>query len=250
VTPTSTVQSITVVNSRLKPWTADNFDLSLESYMFKNGFGSIGVFQKDISNFFVVTSQEGTPEMLALYGVFPAAGDLLDYVINTRGNGGDATVKGLEFSYRQNLTFLPDWARGVQVFANYTRSRLGGENAADFTGFNPETLSWGVTLTRPRYAIKFTSTEQDETRRNALATSTLNPPGTYQWQGELKRYVLSAEFSVTRNVSLYGSLSDFNEPDGLLDVQKVYAEGTPPNLRNQRVATRGQALVLGIKGSF
>ena len=39
---------IAVTNTALQPWTANNYDLTLESYNFKDGFGSVGIFQKNI----------------------------------------------------------------------------------------------------------------------------------------------------------------------------------------------------------
>jgi hypothetical protein len=35
-------------------------------------------------------------------------------------------MTGLEFDYKQALTFLPQWARGVQVFANASALRATG----------------------------------------------------------------------------------------------------------------------------
>jgi iron complex outermembrane recepter protein len=250
-TATSTSQTITVVNSRLQPWTADNFDISLESYLFKGGFGSIGVFQKDIAGFFLATSQPGTPELLTQYGIFPVEGDDLAYTIVTRSNGGDARVRGLELSYRQNLTFLPEWAQGVQVFVNYTRSQLAGSTTADFTGFNPETLSWGANLTRSRFVVKFSATEQGETKRNAVAPiANFRPVGLHQYQGRIKRYVLSAEYRINKNLSIYANWSDLNDRDGYVITQRIYNDDTPQELRTSNAAAWGQALAVGIKGSF
>jgi iron complex outermembrane receptor protein len=246
----STRQTITVVNNRLKPWMGNNYDVSLESYLIKDGFGSIGVFQKDLSNFFTTTTLIGTPELLDQYGVVAAGGDALSYDLVTRGNGGDARVRGMEFTYRQSLTFLPRWARGIQGFVNYTRSTLSGSTTADFTGFNPQTLSWGVNFTRPRYAVTFSSTEQKESKRAAVATSAVNPVGTYGWQGALKRYTLGLEYSVSRRLGFYASMSDFNAPGGLVTIQKRYAPGTPVDLRTTRVTEWGQGVILGIKGEF
>ncbi len=250
ITPTSTRQTITVVNSRLKPWTASNYDLSLESYLIKDGFGSIGVFQKDLSDFFTAATFTATPELLEQYDIVATGGDALTYDIVTRGNGGDARARGLEFTYRQSLTFLPQWARGVQVFVNYTRSKLAGSATSDFTGFNPETMSWGVNLTRARFALKFSSTEQGETRRAPVATSTVTPAGTYQWQGEQKRYTVSFEYSFSRRLGFYASLTDFNNPGGYVDILKQYAPETPVALRTSRVMEWGVSAIVGIKGQF
>lgn len=107
--------TITVSNSGLLPWTATSYDLSLESYHLKDGFGSIGIFQKKIRNFFGSVRDQATPELLANYGL-DGDPNYLNYEIATRFNAGDATINGIEFGYRQSLTFLPRWARGLQLF--------------------------------------------------------------------------------------------------------------------------------------
>lgn len=247
---TTNTQTITVVNSRLKPWTADNYDLSLESYLFKGGFGSLGIFQKDISNFFLATSEQATPERLAEFGIVSEPGDDVFYSIVTRANGGDARVRGFEFSYRQKLLFLPKWASGLEAFVNYTRSELDGSTTSDFTGFNPETLSYGVNLIRKRFVVKFNATQQGETKRLAVAQSATIPVGTYQYQGALKRFVLSAEYRINKNLSAYANWSDFNDPDGYVDIQKRYTHDTPAALRGYRIAAWGQSLAVGFKGRF
>src|SRR5688500_14197754 len=61
------------------------------------------------------------------------------YEVSTLLNTGSASVRGMEVAYRQSLTFLPAWAKGVQVFVNATRLEVDGSNSADFTGFNPKT---------------------------------------------------------------------------------------------------------------
>lgn len=248
--PTTNTQTITVVNSRLKPWTADNFDLTLEAYMFKGGFGSVGLFQKDISNFFVSTSESGTPEILEQYGIVPDDDTGLAYTIVSRGNGGDARVRGVELTYRQSLFFLPAWASGLQVFGNYTRSELSGSTVADFTGFNPETLSWGVNFNRKRFVLKFNATQQRETRRGAVAVNALTPAGTYEYQAALKSYVLSGEIRINQHLSAYVTWNNFNE-QGQKSITYRYIEGsTPKELRTFSIVERGSLWVVGVKGSF
>ncbi|MEI6464076.1 MAG: hypothetical protein WCQ89_05100 [Verrucomicrobiota bacterium] len=138
----------------------------------------------------------------------------------------------------------------MQVFINYTRSTLGGTTTADFTGFNPQTLSWGVNFVRPRYNVKFSSTEGKETKRAAVAANATTPAGSYQWQGALKRYTLSFEYSFSRRLGFYASPGDFNTSGGYVIIQKVYAPGTPNNLRTIRVTEWGQSAIGGIRGEL
>lgn len=249
---TSNPRTITINNSGLNPWTANNYDVTLESYLFKDGIGSVGVFQKDIKGFFEAWQTQATPELLDLYGINGV--EDVDYVVITRRNGsGNTRIRGFEFNYKQKLGFLPDWARGLEVFFNYTRLQLDGSATSDFTGFNPETLAYGVNFTRSRYALRFLMQMQGEVRRTPVAESATTgiPAGTYLWQEAKRRPTLTATYSITRNISLYGTLSDFFGK-GYVDRQFRYSESTPtPDYaRIQRIIETGMQATIGVKGRF
>lgn len=242
-------RTFSVVNTGLRPWQAQNYDLSLESYEFKGGFGSIGVFQKDITDFFNLVTTELTPDLAAQYGI-PAGevapGDLLA----TRTNGGSARIRGLEFMYRQKLQFLPwGFGRSLQVFVNANKLKLDGDRESDFGSFTPSNWAWGISLIRPRYSIKFNASYQGEIRRTLVAASAANgiPANTYNYQGERRRLSLSAEYSLSRRFSLFGSWADIG---GLDSYSRRYAPGTPGYARISNFAELGSTLTVGIKGDF
>lgn len=240
--------TITVNNPALKPWTADGYDLSLESYHIKDGRGSIGVFQKNIKNFFGTVLAQATPELLEQYGL---EGDpsLLNYNISTRTNAGDAKVQGIEFGYTQSLTFLPRWARGLQVFVNATKLELSGSNTADFTGFNPETFAGGINFVRERFFIKGTISYLGDTRRSLVAPNAANgiPENTYNWQGRRTRIGINAQYSLTKRYSLYASVNDLG---GFVQEQQRYAADTPEYARGNRFQELGFYYVFGLRGTF
>jgi TonB-dependent receptor len=247
--PTAATPTISVTNTGLKPWTANSYDLSLESYQIKDGFGSIGVFQKDIKNFFGSTTTRATRELLTLYGL-PEDDLYLNYDITTATNAGDAKITGVEFNYRQSLKFLPAWARGFQVFFNASKMHLSGSTTADFTGFNPQAVSGGVNFIRPRYFIKLTCTHQAETQRGAVAVSAANgiPEGTYSYQSARTRWGLSVQYSLTKRFAIYGSATDLN---GSFDPATLrYAPSTPAYARMYRYQELGSYFTLGVKGGF
>ena len=70
----------------------------------------------------------------------------------------------MDASYKQALTFLPSWARGVQVFANVTTLHLQGANSADFANFIPRNYNWGVSLSRPKFTGWATSARRGPLR--------------------------------------------------------------------------------------
>ena len=255
ITPGTTITApevanptITVSNTRLRPWTADNYDLTVESYNFRDGFGVFGVFQKNIRNFFGSRSVQATPDLLDLYSV-PNDGSYGNYRIVTMENAGDAKVTGVEFGYRQSLTFLPHWARGLQASFTVTKLKLSGSNTAEFTGFNPSTFSGGVNLLRERFFIKATLSYQGETRRASVDPSVANgiPANAYLYQGKRVRLGITTQYSLSRRYAIYASIMDVG---GFDQEQFRYAPGTPDYAKGQRLTKIGTFVTLGIKGTF
>ena len=237
---------ITVNNTGLKPWSATSYDLSLESYHIKDGFGSIGIFRKDIKDFFETVSTAATPELLEQYGLENEP-SLLTYQINSRTNGGDAQIDGLELSYRQSLTFLPRWARGLQVFVNYTKLKLGGSNASDFSGYNPQTISGGVNFLRGRFAIKTTISMLDDVRTGSVAASATVAPNTFNYQAKRTRVGVNATYSLSRRYSLYASVVDWG---GFVQDLQRYSPTPPDYAKSTRWQELGFYINVGVRGSF
>jgi len=244
--PDVATPTITVNNTGLKPWSATSYDLSLESYHIKDGFGSIGVFRKSVKDFFGVVSTAATPALLEQYGL-ESDPSLLTYQINTRTNAGDAEIDGLELSYRQSLTFLPHWARGLQVFVNYTKLKLGGNNTSDFSGYNPETISGGVNFLRGRFGIKTTISMLDDVRTGAVAASATVAPNTFNYQAARTRIGVNATYSLSRRYSLYASVVDWG---GFVQDLQRYAPTTPEFARSTRWQELGYYINIGVRGTF
>lgn len=244
--PDVALPTITVNNTGLKPWSATSYDFSLESYHLKDGFGSVGVFRKSIKDFFGLTSTAATAALLEQYGL-ESDPSLLTYQINTRTNAGDAEIDGLELSYRQSLTFLPAWARGFQVFVNYTKLNLGGNNASDFSGYNPKSLSGGVNFLRGRFAIKSTISHLGDVRTSAVAASATVAPGTFNYQKKRTRIGVNATYSLSRRYSLYASVVDLG---GFVQNLQRFAPTTPEYARPTRWQELGFYTNIGIRGTF
>ena len=247
--PDAANPTITVNNTGLLPWTANSFDLSLESYQIKDGFGSIGIFRKNISNFFGAVRTRATPELLEQYGLEGDAA-LSNYDIVTTTNAGDARIDGVEFSYRQALTFLPDWARGLQVFVNATSLRLTGSTTADFSAFDPSRWAGGINFVRSRYFMKVTFTHQPAARRGLVAANATNgiPADTYNYQSSRTRWAVNAQYSLDKHWALYGGITDVTESYQPMTYR--YAPGTPEHARGQARQALGAYVTLGVKGTY
>lgn len=240
--------TITVSNTGLLPWTANSYDLSLESYQIKDGVGSLGVFYKSIRNFFGNVRSPATPEILAQNGL-PNDPLFQGYDLVTLLNAGDARVQGTEMSYRQSLTFLPPWARGLQAFVNGTWLDVAGSNSADFTGFNPRTYAAGLSLTRPRYFVKLTYNYQGEIRTGTAGVNAANgiPPDTGVYQAAKSRWGVAAQYSFSKRYAVYLSIVDVT---GYVQDLRRYAPDTPDYAKSSRLQELGYFTTIGIRGTF
>lgn len=241
--PASNTRTVTVNNTGLQPWTADNFDLALEYYFARGGFVSLGLFRKDIADFFGATRTPATAALLADYGL---PDDYLDYEIISQTNAGDARVTGIEYAYRQSLETLHPALRGVGVFFNGVEMQLAGSTTADFSGFTDRTVSWGVSYSRPRYTVKLNWNHTGQ-RRNAALTGASVPPGTYNFTVGRTQLDLNLEWRAARRIGFYFAARNLtNTPLK----SETYAPVAPAYARLRQIDRFGAALTLGVKGNF
>lgn len=95
-------------NPDLDPTRSTNYDLMAEYYFSSVGIISVGAFYKDIRDFRYLRVFE------------KSSGQYAGYEAEQPVNGGDADVAGIEFNLQQQLTFLPGFASGFGIYANYT----------------------------------------------------------------------------------------------------------------------------------
>ncbi|MBI5693277.1 MAG: TonB-dependent receptor [Verrucomicrobia bacterium] len=237
-------KTITIVNSGLQPWSADNFDLSLEAYEVRGAVASVSLFQKDLKNFFGSTRTDATIEELASFGL---SEDYLDYDIITKRNVGNATIRGVEFSYRQSLGPVVPWLRGFQVYTNVTLMDLGGPNAEDLTGFSPRTVQWGVSYTRPKFSARV-NVNQNKWRRAAPATASATVrPGSYTYFAPQVKIDATVSYMFSRRYSVY---ADVRNLMGTAQRRGVYSPDTPVYARIDLAQYPAAAFTLGLKGEF
>jgi len=136
-------RTVTLDNPSLKPMFADSFDLTLEYYLKPVGLLSAGVFRKNLTDF-TFRQESGVVEPGPDNGF---GGQYAGYDIISNFNGGRGRVDGLEFSYLQQLTFLPGAFRGLTLLLNYTHLRATGDYGQDsggaggLVGFVPDTAN-------------------------------------------------------------------------------------------------------------
>jgi len=101
----------TTGNPKLKPATSNSFDISIEKYLEQAGILSLGIFDKEISNYIVanVVPNQTVPG----YGGIPLK-------LFTFTNAKNSYSRGVEFNWEQHFRNLPGILSGLGASANYT----------------------------------------------------------------------------------------------------------------------------------
>ncbi len=241
---------ITVSNIAIKPWSARTLNLRLEYYFEGVGQFSVGAFRRDFENFFGNTTLMSTPEFLELYSLDPTTYGA--YPVVTQHNiESTVRMQGLTVNYKQALTFLPHWARGVQILANGSAQRLLGPASTNFPAFIPKTASWGISLNRPRYNLRANWNYRSHQRRGLIAgagnPNTSIEAGTYQWFSKRLYFDLNGEFYFYKTYALFAALRNIGDaPD---DIQ-VYGPSTPEHAQFRQRTEFGALWTFGVKGTF
>jgi TonB-dependent receptor len=243
--PNSTSNRISVNNVAIKAWSARTTKVRLEYYFERVGQISVGAFRRDFKNFFGNTVFPATPEFLSLYGLDP--GTYGAFSVATQYNiPSTVRMTGLEFDYKQALTFLPQWARGVQVFANASALRTQGDAASNFNGFTPRTYNWGVSLSRPKFSLRGNWNYRGLQRQGQVTGRSIEP-GTFNWSSKQLYVDLQADYYFMKKMALFGAIRNFS---GASDDNKTFGPSTPLHARFRSREEVGSLWTFGVKGTF
>jgi TonB-dependent receptor len=244
--PPSVGNRITVNNVGVKAWSARTEKLRIEYYFEGVGQISLGGFRREFTNFFGSTVLPASPALLTLYDLDPATYG--GYDVSTQYNlPGKLRMTGLDLDYRQALTFLPTWARGVQVFANASALRATGDGAENFAGFIPRSGSWGVSLNREAFNVRMHWNYRGRQRRGVVAAGPSIEPGTYNW-GSKRLYIdLLGEYHLSRRFALFANLRNLNDATEDLEIA---GPSTPAHAQFRQRTDFGALWTIGLKGRF
>jgi iron complex outermembrane recepter protein len=244
--PRTDTTVITVNNAGIKAWTARSTKVRAEYFFEGVGTFSVGAYLRDFENFFGTTTFRATPAFLQLYDLDPALYE--GYNVATNYNiPGKVRTSGVEVAYRQALTFLPRWARGVAVFANGSVQRLEGDASANFnTSFIPKSGSWGISLTRPKYSVKANWNYRGEQRRAAVTGRGIEP-GTFTYSTPRLYLDVTADYYFHRRLGLFAGFRNINN---VFEDTGVYGPSTPSESRLSQRSDFSASWTFGIKGTF
>ena len=240
----STSNRIIVSNAGIKPWTADTVMATLEYYFARVGTISLSAYRREFENFFGVSILPATPEFLELYSLDPNLYG--DYQVSTQRNLTDTVrMDGVTFNYKQALTFLPEWARGIQVFANGSSQRATGAARGEFQ-YSPRLANAGVSLTRPRYSLRVDVNHRGRQLVNPLTGRGLQPD-TARWSAARTSIDITGEHVLWRQIRGFVKLR--NVTDVGVDFE-FHGPATPEHARFQQRERYGALWTFGVKGAF
>ncbi len=234
---------ITVNNASIQAWQAETYMARLEYYFGNAGSLSVGGFIRDYKNFFQTVVSLVSPGFLETYSL-----DETEYggiLVSTQFNNPDVVRQhGFEVDYKQALTFLPQWARGMRFFANVSSQRAKGTDSLQ--DMNPFTANWGLSLTRPKFNIRINENYRGIQRRGRITGRGLEE-GTYNYRPKRLYIDVTGEYYLSRKFGLFATLRNVG---GATEDQKVYGPSTPAYAKFRQRDDYASLWTFGIKGTF
>ena len=237
--------TLTVRNPGLLPWTADNYDVSLEYYTDQGGIFGASLFRKAVRNFFGAVSRDATPADLTAVGL---DANEIGWLVRTTENVGNARIDGIELSAKQSLQqldrWLGGWGRHFRLFASFTKLELIGSQTASFTGFLPTSANWGVQFARKRFSGSLRWIYRSEQNESAVINLGNNGYNTLP---------SSMQFDVNFSYSLRPKLSVFVNVRNVTDEKQITTKASdvlPTYARLRSIRNNGVPFNLGVSGSF
>lgn len=123
--------SLSIPNPAIRPYKVTNLDLTGEWYFRSTGVISASLFHKKVNGFIsrgsvgLLSTLPNAAAIADEYDLSPA--DANRYNVTFAQNGAGSTVKGMELSYSQGLTFLPKPFNTMNAQLNYTHVWVTGE---------------------------------------------------------------------------------------------------------------------------
>ncbi len=247
--PTASPGTLTTRNTGLKPWFADNYDLSLEYYFKKSGYLSAGIFQKEISDFF--QSRTGTVDA-ALAQELGVGPEFIGWAVSTTVNGtGTAKIRGYEFSANRQLDFLPSFLRHLSINTNATKLELTGTSASAFSGFIKETanlsISWNKKPVRANVNFNYRGRQQRGAQTGAQFGGAAN--GFYEYYAPRTTVDTNVEYTLSKRFKIFANARNiFNKPQVLQRYTETGAQA--PYSVNYQQEEFGIQIAVGLKGTF
>jgi TonB-dependent receptor len=200
-------------NSDLKPATANSFDFSIERYLNDAGVLSIGVFDKQFTNYIANGQSNQTFPNNGLFAGFPGVAHVITY-----SNIPSSYARGLEFNYEQKLKGLPGELSGLGLGLNYTyvdsKFAIRANQSSSLPSTSKDTLNASVSYEKNGLNLRLAGYYLS---RNLFAIGGVNGPDTFA--APRLSVDFGSSYAVNKHVSMY-----FNAKN-LTNTAMVFFEG-------------------------
>ncbi len=239
------VNSASFGNPYLKPYTAWNYDASLEWYFTREALLSIAFFDKEVNGFVTRVSSDETLGADILGSQDPRAGQVFN--VSRPINGDSAYVRGFELGLQAPLSSLIGKGSFFSDFgfvANYTYA--DSKSTINFNGQEITTLLRGQSRSSVNAIVYYEkgpfSTRVAYSWRDKYLDEVRGGRERNNFIGSFGQLDLNVQYSLTENISLtFNALNVLGEP------QHRYAE-TPD--RSIRYSDTGRFFLLGARAKF
>jgi iron complex outermembrane receptor protein len=243
-----------VRNTGLRPWKADNYDVTIEHYLPKAGLASVRGFVKDVTGFFVTGSRQLTAADITEFAIEPDQGATLlannGRISSTFNSSVPARLSGFELTYRiSELPYIPASFGKFGFYASYTKQRTTGPGQRNFTLFAPELASARLNYVKANFSAAVGVNYTDRRRVQSLTG------GRYGTATDFNEYIprrivtdLSAEYKLDKRWTVFANARNvFDEANS---IQEIYNDFSPDYSHVNRFEQYGVLINLGVKAEF
>ena len=134
-------------------------------------------------------------------------------------NARDGHLAGIEFNWQQTFDFLPGWASGFGVFANYTLTdaeiktsrAFAGRNTFTLPGQSDETYTAALFYERYGFSARVSYTHRSDFLEAINATT----PGLDLWVEGRGQLDLTASYDFGNGVEVFGEAKNLTDSAGV-----------------------------------
>lgn len=226
--------TVSMGNPNLKPYHTDNFEVSVEKYFEPVGQFSVGVFLKEISDYFRTFSTTVPSTGIDGNGLYA------NYTLSTSLNIGSARIRGIEASYQQQFSFLPGVLRGLGTFANFTylesKGDFGGTtNTTKLANLAPRSGNAGFNFRYRGFDLRFMANWTAQKYKSTVS-------GIDVYNEERLMYDVKLQYSINRQYDVFFDISNLTDEPPRTDISLN-------KLRFFRT-NQGIGFVAGVRGKF
>lgn len=202
--------TVTRGNPDLKPTLSNNLDLGLEYYLRPLGVISANAFYKDLSNYRFTLVTDGVPYVTPTTTVAQ---------VTEARNARDGHLAGVEFNWQQTFDFLPGWASGLGLFANYTLTdaeiktsrAFAGRDAFALPGQSDATYNAALFYEKYGFSARLSYTHRGDFLEAINATN----PGLDLWVEGRGQLDFTSSYDFGNGIELFGEAKNLTDSAGV-----------------------------------